>query len=280
MGIQKMLGFPTDTWHANKSLIDFDFINQHYELAIIGGAGLLHGAYEGFWDVVHEKCEIPIVVWGVGGCYPDDDDSPAVPPSVASPVLQNAAWVNLRDTYTADFYDVPKATISACPTVVYLDDSWAKDAKRSKNLLLSTHTGLVDSQERSIIEQKARSAAQNLNLNFIHTDNIQIRTFGLYDIIEKGYQRSALVLTTRLHGAIIAYSLCVPYVAIARDEKVRAFCQEYGNGLCVEDTAEIENAAQNYRAIESSAVARDEVLEFGQAVKNWINNNFSLQLDR
>ena len=148
MGIQKMLGFPTDTWHANKSLIDFDFINQHYELAIIGGAGLLHGAYEGFWDVVHEKCEIPIVVWGVGGCYPDDDDSPAVPPSVASPVLQNAAWVNLRDTYTADFYDVPKATISACPTVVYLDDSWAKDAKRSKNLLLSTHTGLVDSREK------------------------------------------------------------------------------------------------------------------------------------
>jgi polysaccharide pyruvyl transferase WcaK-like protein len=189
-------------------------------------------------------------------------------------VLQNAAWVNLRDTYTVDFYNVPEATVSECPTVAYLDDSWTKDVKESQNLLLSTHTGLVDSHDRNIIERETRSAAKDLNLNFTHTDNIQTRTFGLHDIIKNCYQRSALVVTTRLHGAIIAYSLGVPYVAIARDEKVRAFCQEYGNGICVEDTDEIKNAIHTHGAIQLSNVARNDVIEFGQEVKDWITSQF------
>ena len=52
------------------------------------------------------------------------------------------------------------------------------------------------------------------------TDNIQRRLLSLDDIVRGADGKSRLVGSTRLHGAIVAYGLRIPYVAIPRDEKI------------------------------------------------------------
>jgi polysaccharide pyruvyl transferase WcaK-like protein len=48
------------------------------------------------------------------------------------------------------------------------------------------------------------------------------------------------VVTSRLHGAIIAYGLGLPYVALAGDEKLREFHRLFGGGQLVNSAAELK----------------------------------------
>jgi polysaccharide pyruvyl transferase WcaK-like protein len=59
------------------------------------------------------------------------------------------------------------------------------------------------------------------------------------------YQESDYVITTRLHGAIIAYAFKRPYIAISFDPKVAAFNKLYGGGVCITSINELKAALSN-----------------------------------
>lgn len=265
LGIRKMLGRQTDLWDIHDDKIDFDFINQTYKCAIIGGAGLLHAAFQDFWAQFKAQCEIPYVVWGVGGCFPDGGESMGVSLEVTRPVLDEAALVNLRDDLTADHYGLKSYDLSPCPTVAYLRST--KVHPQEKNLLYSSHTGLISEQEQEAIYR----AIENTGLDFIYTDNIETPLDGLENIVDR-YARSSLVVTTRLHGAIIAYALGVPYIALARDEKIRAFNRLYGNGLLIETVGELVEVLEDEPYIELGPIRYDLVREFGVHVEDWLES--------
>jgi hypothetical protein len=103
------------------------------------------------------------------------------------------------------------------------------------------------------------------------TDNIQRPLWGVEDIIRSGYCRSRLVATTRLHGAIIAYGLGIPYVALARDDKLRAFHRMYGNGVLTETIEELTMAVRQ-RVDHTRRVEYDEVKGFGRQASAWLSN--------
>ena len=54
------------------------------------------------------------------------------------------------------------------------------------------------------------------------------------------YQDCDYVVTTRLHGAIIAYAFKRPYIAISFDPKITAFNKLYGGGVCISDLNQLE----------------------------------------
>ena len=64
----------------------------------------------------------------------------------------------------------------------------------------------------------------------LRTLNVQSAEQGLEDIIRDYYCRSELVIATRLHGAITAYGLGIPYLAMPGDQKVREFHRLFGGG--------------------------------------------------
>lgn len=264
LGIRRMLGDETDLWDAHDKRIDWDFVNKNYSWAIVGGAGLLHAAFEDFWAQLGTHCELPFVVWGVGACFPDSETESGVSVRIARPVLENAALINLRDDITAEHYDLSDVHISPCPTIVYLENRNATELGNRGRILYSSHTELVGKVERNAVYK----AVESTSSDFVYTDNIERRLEGLDDIIES-YAQSSLVVTTRLHGAIIAYALRVPYIALARDDKVRAFQRLYGNGVLVEKIEEIHNLLENVPNIEVGPVDVESVYAFGRRVNNW-----------
>lgn len=268
LGIQKMLGTAPDTWNVHASPVDFGYINRNYKVAIIGGAGLLHGCFERFWRDFDENCKIPFIVWGIGGCFLKVNKNSVVPRSSASSVLNRAALVNVRDSVTAEYYDIQRAHVSACPTI-----EWVSSFRKSnlgKHILYASHTELVPESDQRKIYNKLKDNAES----FIYTDNIQRPMAGLMYMIRKLYAESNIVITTRLHGAIIAYGLGVPYIGISYDNKLEAFNKEYGGGFVTDDCEEAINLIDVARSCgdPGNGEAFKEVQKFGMRAKSWVGS--------
>lgn len=262
LGIQEMLGTETDLWDVHDEEIDWTFVNQNYSWVIIGGAGLLTSAFEPFWEQFAMNCRLPFVIWGVGACFPDAEDDPGVSPSTARPVLEKAELVNLRDDITAEYYGFESAHVSPCPTVVYLENWKLRKQRGRPAVLYSSHTELVDDEEQEALYEVLKASPHS----FAYTDNIERRLEGLEEIVDC-YAQSSLVVTTRLHGAIIAYALQKPYIAVPRDDKVRAFQHLYGNGVVAESIADVRKLLNGSPEIQIGPVERDSVYRFGRHVE-------------
>lgn len=263
IGIHKMLRTTPDVWNAHDVEIDYEFINSHYRSAIVGGAGLFHACFEGFWRRFVAECDLPAIIWGVGLCAPDRVSNFGVNRSLVSRNASRFDLVNVRDDWTAEFYGLKVARVSVCPTVVAVADFARGDPRRGT--LVVSHTSLTGTD----LDLAVRSVVESAMSGVRFTDNVQHRTKGIARILRSDYDRSERVVTTRLHGAIIAYGLGVPYVALARDEKIRAFQRQFGNGELVENTTDLRTRLANSPAA-SGGVMMNDVVAFGETARKWM----------
>lgn len=233
MGIRHLLDDEFDTWCAHRN-VDWNFVNSSYDKVIIGGAGLFHKSFENFWVDFINYCKVPSIVWGVGGIFPKDSTLEA---SVGSKILNEALrrcdFVNLRDNLSANYVNLENIHISPCPTVALLEEHKLQK-KVTNQLLYSSHEELLNAQEKENLKK-----ILDENVSYVFTKNIQTRFNGLNRILDQ-YKKSKLVITTRLHGAIIAYGLGIPYLAVSFDNKIDEFHTLYGNGKLVKNLKELK----------------------------------------
>lgn len=234
LAIQQMLHENTDVFNIHRE-IDYDFVNANYEVAVIGGAGLLHKVFEPFWREFAERCTLPFVIWGVGLCSLDASDEPTfVSPNAASAVFERALAVNVRDQLTAETYGSgmrDQISITECPTIFYLRSFRVTPTKDTVTLV--AHPGLISDD----MHEAAEKLLRDRGLKVSKTINVQTEVEGIDDIIYDYYCESSLIVTSRLHGAIIAYGLGLPYIALAGDEKLREFHRIFGGGWLANDVA-------------------------------------------
>lgn len=266
LGISKMLGQAADTWCMHDKEVDFDFVNANYKCAIIGGAGLFHKCFDPFWHKFLDECKIPVIIWGVGTCFPDNEEMRGVKPKIIAEVAKRCDLINVRDELTADYYSLKNVSVTACPTIVYLQDFQKFVDKNSKAVLFSSHIELVSETESEEIQSVTTKVAEE----YKYTNNMQRGFISLNNIIADYYCQSRVVVTTRLHGAIISYGLGIPYIMIPRDEKLRAFHNTYGNGTNINSASEIEAALKVADSIITRPIEIEPVLDFGVQAKNWM----------
>ncbi|MGB8367487.1 MAG: polysaccharide pyruvyl transferase family protein [Candidatus Babeliales bacterium] len=269
LGIQKMLGHKPDVWCIH-SFVDFNFINKHYKCAIIGGAGLLANCFESFWQQIRDECNIPIIIWGIGICFPDKNKK-AVDKKIISAIAQQCDLINVRDEFTAHYYDLKNVSITACPSIIYLQDLY-EEKKSDNHALYAFHNGLESEEEHQTILKILQKKFPDL----LVTNNIQAKKQGLTQIIKNYYCTSDIVITTRLHGAIIAYGLGIPYIIFARDEKLRSFYQKYKNGFLVENIQELQELINNLSSINLQQIEYEPVLAFGQQARAWVEEKIKI----
>jgi len=91
--------------------------------------------------------------------------------------------------------------------------------------------------------------------------------------ILKIYQDCDYVVTTRLHGAIIAYAFKRPYIAISFDPKVAAFHKLYGGGVCI---TSVDQLAQTLNSDQFKVLGQYEselakVKQFGEQIRRYLS---------
>jgi polysaccharide pyruvyl transferase WcaK-like protein len=268
LGIHQMLGQELDLWNIHKTPVDWDFVHKNYTEVIVGGAGLLHSVFEKFWVDLDKNCKLPITIWGIGVCLPDNDSVKGVPKAVVQSVFAKAKLANVRDELTRDFYQLdPKLSITACPTLVYIANNFkvADKQRYEKKVLHSSHVDLEPTSTTPQIKEIIKSAGYK----YLFTENIETKKEGLKKIL-KMYQDCDYVVTTRLHGAIIAYAFKRPYIAISFDPKITAFNQLYGGGICISDVNQLAEALASEKFKVKSNYQRelDRVAEFGAVFRS------------
>ncbi|CAB4742920.1 MAG: hypothetical protein F2846_02375 [Actinobacteria bacterium] len=267
LAIHEMLDETLDTWNIHKSPVDWGYVHANYSRVIIGGAGLLHSVFEKFWVDLEKNCKLPITIWGIGVCLPDNDEVKGVPKEVVKRVFAKSKFANVRDELTRDFYELDsEISITACPTLVYVSNHFDVAEKRIGNRVLhSSHVDLEPNDQTPII----RDSIERAGFEYAFTPNIESAENGLNRIL-KLYQDTNYVVTTRLHGAIIAYAFRRPYIAISYDPKITAFHKLYGGGVCIKNPNELARAliSEDFKEESNYQIELDRVREFGLIVKS------------
>jgi hypothetical protein len=266
LAIHQMLDQELDVWNIHKSPVDWEFVHKNYTQVIVGGAGLLHSVFEKFWVDLEKNCKLPIIIWGIGVCLPDNDQVKGVPKQVVQSVFARAKFANIRDELTRDFYELDKnISITACPTLVHIANNFKVEAKTvsGKKVLHSSHVDLEPTSTTPQIKQLIEAAG----FNYSFTENIETKKYPLKKIL-KMYQDSDYVVTTRLHGAIIAYAFKRPYIAISFDPKVAAFNKLYGGGVCITDVGQLTAAlaSDQFKAKSNYEAELMRVRDFGKKI--------------
>jgi polysaccharide pyruvyl transferase WcaK-like protein len=134
-----------------------------------------------------------------------------------------------------------------------------------KKVLHSSHVDLEPTSTTPQIKEIIKSAGYK----YLFTENIETKKEGLKKIL-KMYQDCDYVVTTRLHGAIIAYAFKRPYIAISFDPKITAFNQLYGGGICISDVNQLAEALASEKFKVKSNYQRelDRVAEFGAVFRS------------
>jgi hypothetical protein len=270
LAIHQMLDQELDTWNIHKSPVDWEFVHKNYTQVIVGGAGLLHSVFEKFWVDLEKNCKLPIIIWGIGVCLPDNDQVKGVPKQVVQSVFSRAKFANIRDELTRDFYELDsEISITACPTLVHIANNFKVAAKQSsgKKVLHSSHVDL----EPTSTTPEIKRIIQEAGFNYSFTENIETQKYPLKKILNM-YQDADYVITTRLHGAIIAYAFKRPYIAISFDPKVAAFNKLYGGGVCMTNVNQLKEALSNdlFKAPGEYEKEIKRVRDFGALVADWI----------
>jgi hypothetical protein len=276
LGIRDMLGTTPDTWCVQDQKIDFEFINKNYKCAIIGGAGLLvsgqNEVFEHFWHAFSKQCYLPTMIWGVG------TDGPNKPSSfyykVVSEFARRCDLVNVRDDFTANVFDLVNAEITACPTLVYLDKIKKESKNFSKNPEKVTLVHYMMQSDKDLAVKEIHKILDHNFSQYSRIINYQYSYMGLNDIIANYYLKSNFIVTTMLHGAISAYSLGVPYVAISKTVKIQSFFSQFGSGFSISKPEELKELLQageiTRKVLEPTAI--NPVLAFGEKARAWIDS--------
>ena len=271
LGIHQMLDQELDVWNIHKSPVDWEFVHKNYEQVIVGGAGLLHSVFEKFWVDLDKNCKLPIIIWGIGVCLPDNDSVKGVPKQVVQSVFSRAVYANVRDELTRDFYQLPAdISLTACPTLVHVANNFKVQAKvdGGKRILHSSHVDLEPTSTTPEIKKIIESAGYK----YFFTENIETKKLPLKRILNM-YQDCDYVVTTRLHGAIIAYAFKRPYIAISFDPKVAAFHKLYGGGVCI---TSVDQLAQTLNGHQFKVLGQHEselakIKQFGEQIRRYLS---------
>ena len=191
------------------------------DFVIIGGGGLFMDYFVPFWDGFRSIApRVPFAIWGVGACDMKRVPSRA-PITLVSDIVKQSKLCVVRDELTRNWLsncELPQAVI--CPTVNAVHEAAVEKA----GLLHLDHYDNVGAEifERMVViaeEFAARTGRPYLKANNLISagkEDALLRTLALYS-------SSDLVVTSRLHGAIIALAMGRRVLAVSGDNKMESF---------------------------------------------------------
>jgi hypothetical protein len=198
------------------------------DFIVIGGGGLFMDYFSPFWEGFESiAARVPFCLWGVGCC---DLKRFSTRPSqrLMVEIVRRSRLCVVRDQLTRAFLNdcalpppVPCPTLNAVPRIGG-DGKW---------LLHVDHFDSVGLDRYERMVEIARADAVRTGHGYRQTNNlIPTGHRGALRSILELYASADRVLTSRLHGCIIALALGRRVLAVSGDHKVESFMEAAGLG--------------------------------------------------
>lgn len=229
------------------------------DLIIIGGGGLFMDYFAPFWEGFQPiAARVPFVIWGAGYCDLKREQTHP-PKQLISEIVRQSQLCVVRDQLTRDYLsdcNIPPPVI--CPTVIAVPTCGGME----KRLL---HVDHYDNVGPAIWEQMVTvtdTFAERTGRSYRQTNNLipaghrgaLAKTLGLYTSAD-------LVVTSRLHGCIIALAMGRPVLVVSGDYKVESFMKAAGLADWVCDLDDIDSLPARLEKLEQQVCPESFVTE-------------------
>lgn len=234
LGIKKLLKGKnlTDLYWCDSAATRLALENlSSQDKLIVGGGGLLMDYFEEMWKAVLKvPSEALLVIWGIGFCHHKSSDT-SLNKSLMKKIVERADLVAVRDRVTFEMLGEfsNKIRLSGCPSVVVAKE-WKR--RKQKYLLHVIHPELLLEE---VIEWRdtANKLAKKSGLKYVEINHLAPRnelSRHLYlQALKYYYTHSKIVISSRLHGVILASALGVPLIPVSADHKIEAYwCETIG----------------------------------------------------
>lgn len=220
------------------------------DVIILAGGGLLSPYFSNLWRFLN-KTPAKLIIFGCG--------SSSVDTGTDVQILRGGkpTWVMLRDFYSQTrLYDsdlpIFMDNVVGCPSMTYLTDWYAK---HKPSRITEPYT-LVSMRQEAVWDHENKTKLRTCSVDYIissilkdelgkqprlveHIDHeattaVHDTTYNifLHDVLLT-YLHAELVVTSRMHGFIIASCLRRPVIALDFDNKIRSYAERAGLLNCV-----------------------------------------------
>jgi polysaccharide pyruvyl transferase WcaK-like protein len=196
------------------------------DLIVIGGGGLFMDYFTPFWTRFDEGAiEAPFCLWGVGCC--DWKRRPSLgPKALLKKIVGSSRLCVVRDRLTRDYLaDCSLPDPVPCPSMIALE----QPPERTRGILHVDNFTIAGETVYHAMDACARKFAERTGRPCRQTNNrIEPGGEAALAAILRRYREADIVLSSALHGCIIAVSMGKKIIAVSGDRKIEGFMQAAG----------------------------------------------------
>jgi polysaccharide pyruvyl transferase WcaK-like protein len=196
------------------------------DLLIIGGGGLFMDYFTPLWQGLERMpLRTPMIIWGVGYC--DLKQEPSQPPiDLIRRIVARARHCFVRDEITRRLLDQPDLPPpSGCPSLCAIN----KAATLERAILHVDNYTTAGAEAFDAMDAASRAFAETTSRMHRNTNNrIEPGRRNELERILSLYQRSDVVLSSALHGCILALAMGRKVLAVSGDWKIEGFMDLVG----------------------------------------------------
>lgn len=230
-GIQSCLA----PWPITEHLCDEPFVPETLaalhqataeDLIVIGGGGLFMDYFTPFWHGLRTIAErVPVAIWGVGYCDLKQEPSLA-PRDRLVEVIEHSRLCVVRDELTRTYLALPSLPHPAlCPSVLLIHPP----DERGHDVLHVDNYTTAGAAVYEAMGAHARTFARRTHRPYRKTNNrIEAGSERELAATLRRYERSDIVVSSALHGCIIAVAMGRKVIAVSGDRKIEAFMEAVG----------------------------------------------------
>jgi polysaccharide pyruvyl transferase WcaK-like protein len=242
-GIQKLLS-PLE---ITECLCDVPFIDEtmqqlasatEKDLIVIGGGGLLMDYFTPFWEAFQPvAARVPFTIWGIGYC--DLKLEYTLPPgNLITSIINKSKLCIVRDELTRSH--LPNCNLYEpipCPSINVID----RVSIIGKDILHVDNYTTAGEVAYEAMCTAGKDFANQHKITYRQTNNRITKDSEkeLQQILSL-YRQSGYVLSSALHGCIIAVAMGLKVLAVSGDRKIEGFMESVGLQDWVLDIGELE----------------------------------------
>ena len=205
------------------------------DVIVIGGGGLFMDYFTPFWEGICQVADrVPVCIWGVGYCELKQERT-LPPQDLIDEIVAKSRICAVRDEHTLQRlarYD-PRIAVG-CPSLCVLEPP----PQAGHGILHVDNYSTVGANAYEAMDAFGRQTAAHLSFPYRTTNNrIVAGDENALRAVLRRYAESDVVLTSALHGCILAVGMGRKLIAVSGDCKIDSFMHEAGlaKWLCQAD---------------------------------------------
>lgn len=207
------------------------------DLVIVGGGGLLMDYFTPLWRGLAELTHLRLCLWGLG--VVDLKAEPSLPPlPLLREVASRALVCRVRDQHTRELLAplvLPEPV--PCPSLVAVTPRPTTE----RGVLHVANLTTVGEPAYAAMRERAGAFAERTGRPFRETNNrLEADREDRLAAVLALYQRSDVVLSSRLHGCLFAIGMGRRVLAVSGDRKIESAMAAAGLGDWVLDAGDVD----------------------------------------